>query len=135
MKLTLGDANNDLKVLSIASYIIGGWAIVNGGFAILWYFGPDLLGAVSGNEDAISIFLNKQFWLLYGFVFLDVVCGIALLYSGRCLAKRIHFWRIVFFSFVGLFALPFGLAVGGITLLVMARKSVRAIFALNSVPN
>jgi hypothetical protein len=129
MKFTLGDASSDLKVLSVASYAVGIYAIVFGGFGLLWTFGWDLVGVVSGNSDAISLFRDKQFLILFGGVFMYFVGGIALFYAGRYMARRVHFRRVVICSIVGLFALPFGLAVGGITLSVMTRKTVREIFA------
>jgi hypothetical protein len=128
MKFALGDASSDMKVLSFANYALGIWTAANGVIAILFYFGPGLLGAITGNTDCLSLFLDLHFWLMYGFVFMYVPCGCALIYVGKCLARRIHFWRVVIFSIVGLFVLPFGLAIGAVTLSVMTRKTVRELF-------
>jgi hypothetical protein len=129
MKFTLGDASSNLKVLSVASYAVGIYTIVCGAFFLLWTLGLTFLGILSGNLEIHfnwASFLSSREFLI---PVLYLVSGTALFYAGRYMARRVHFWRVVICSILGLFVLPFGLAVGGITLSVMTRKTVREIFA------
>ena len=124
-----------LRLLSIFHYVVGGITgllasvpLIHLGIGLALLFAPELF---KGNPPppAIRWGLGIFFTLFGGIVVLAgwTIAGL-LIAGGRCLARRqrLLFCQVV--AGVGCLVFPFGTVLGVMTLLVLSRQSVRAMF-------
>ena len=129
-----------LKLLSIFHFVFGGLALVGIGFLFVHYF---ILHTVFSNPDMwksqpqimppkafldafIWFYLFMGFLLLTGLV-LNVLSGLFLLQKGNRLFS-------VIIGGLNCLQIPFGTALGVITIIVLSRDSVRQLYAGGTEP-
>lgn len=126
-----------LKLLSVFHYVVGGLA----GFFAFFPIIHLLIGIVmlaGGFEEAAT---DEDFpHILFGLVFviipgLIMLCGwtlaICLIVAGRFLAKRKHYMFCFVIAAISCIFMPFGTVLGVFTIIVLARPSVKELFAAN----
>jgi hypothetical protein len=133
------DDTGHLRLLSIFHYIVGGLALLFACFPLIHVtIGSILIFAAahahSPSGEAPPEIVGWIF-LFFGLALfaLGLAFGIALLWSGRCLALRKQYWFSFVMACIQCLFFPFGTGLGVCTLIVLSRDSVKALFFPNSV--
>ena len=120
-----------LRLLSIAHFVLGGLVALFALFAIAYLlFGS--LAMVSHNTTADNPLpiLAGGIFIFVGIAFLCVGTALAvgLILSGRFLAQRRNYWYCMIVAGLCCLFTPFGTVLGIMTILVLNRPSVKALF-------
>jgi hypothetical protein len=132
--------NNDrqhLKYLAIGHYVYAGLTAV---FSLIWiaYFGfiwmfissPALREGAetpppSSAELGIFFAVIMGFTLIFSLIYLACV-----IMAGRCLSRHKGYWFTFIIAILECFSVPFGTALGVLTLVVLLRDSVKVLYGL-----
>lgn len=123
--------NDQLKLLAVFHFVVGGLALFGIGFLFLHYFimntvfsRPELWKNHQGNfppKEFLSIFV--WFYFFMGVIML-VTCLVNIL-SGVFLLKKKHHLFSLIVAGLNCLQIPFGTALGVCTFIVLQRDSVR----------
>lgn len=127
-----------LKYLAIGHYVYAGLTAV---FSVIWiaYFGlimmfinspPPTDGGIgdpssSAAEFGIFFAVIMGFTLVFSLIYLACV-----IMAGRCLSRRKGYWFTFVIAILECFSVPFGTALGVLTLVVLLRDSVKVLYGL-----
>jgi hypothetical protein len=123
-----------LRLLSIFHYIVGGLALLFACFPLIHVtIGSIFIYAAahahSASGDAPPAIVG---WILlfFGLAFFTagVAFGVAVLWSGHCLARRKHYQFSFVMACIECLFLPFGTVLGVFTIVVLSRESVKALY-------
>jgi hypothetical protein len=133
--------NNDrqhLKYLAIGHYVYAGLTVAFSlisiaYFGFIWMFlnTPQItegnVGAPSSSAAELGIFFAAimGFTLIFSLIYL--VC---LVIAGRCLSRRKGYWFTFVVAILECFSVPFGTALGVLTIVVLMRDSVKVLYGL-----
>ena len=122
-----------LRLLSIFHYVCAGLGALCACFPIFHLilglvlrFRPESFGPVKDQPptwlgDFIVAFASVI--ILSGWVFAGLLA-----YAGRCLARRKHYTFCIVMGGISCMFMPFGTVLGILTIMVLARPSVKALF-------
>jgi hypothetical protein len=122
-----------LRLLSIFHYVVGGMAILFACFPIIHLvlglfliLAPDKFGHGSNQPPA---FLG---WFFVGFascfILIGWTIGALIVFAGRFLARRKHYTFCFVLACLECLFMPFGTVLGVFTILVLNRPTVKGIF-------
>lgn len=123
-----------LRLLSIFHYVVGGLAALFACFPIIYIAVGVLAVYAPGTMDAEGDALPA----LFGWVFIVVGAGLMLLgwafvvftiITGRYLARQVHYMFCMVMAAIECIFMPFGTVLGVFTIIVLARPSVKKMFA------
>jgi hypothetical protein len=122
-----------LRLLSIFHYIVGGLALFVACFPLIHVaVGSIFIFAARHAHSPEKAPPEVVGWilLLFGLAFfvLGIAFGVALLWSGRCLARRRSYQFSFVMACIECLFLPFGTVLGVFTLVVLSRESVKALY-------
>lgn len=126
---------DNLKLLSIFHYVLGGLTLAGGLYFLFWIFlgtavfsNPNFGNGHGGNNPPPEFM--SSFFTIMGIVGV-LVCGILgglKIHAGRCLANREAYNFIFVIACIDCLYVPVGTALGVFTILVLNRPSVKAMF-------
>jgi hypothetical protein len=127
-----------LQLLSVFHYVIGGLALLFSLIPVIHL----VLGImfVRGGFDASTGDPPPAFvgWIFIAFASILIVLGLVfatcLLVAGRCLSRRRCYTFCLVMAAVACLFMPFGTILGVFTIVVLARESVRGLFAATAGP-
>lgn len=123
-----------LRLLSIFHYVVGGLAALFACFPIIYIAVGVLAVYAPGTMDAEGDALPA----LFGWVFIVVGAGLMLLgwafvvftiITGRYLARQVHYMFCMVMAAIECIFMPFGTVLGVFTIIVLAKPSVKKMFA------
>lgn len=123
-----------LKLLSIFHYVVGGLAALFACFPIIYIAVGVLAVYAPGTMDAEGDVLPA----LFGWIFIVVGAGLMLLgwafavfaiITGRYLARQVHYLFCMVMAAIECMFMPFGTVLGIFTIIVLAKPSVKKMFA------
>jgi hypothetical protein len=125
--------NEHLKLLSIFHYVKGGITaffacipIIHVGLGMVMIFGPHLFGH---GKDQPPAFVGWLFVILGSvIILLGWTFAALLLIAGKCISRRKHYMFCFVMACVECLSAPFGAVLGGCTILVLNRPSVKELF-------
>ena len=123
-----------LRLLSIFHYVVGGLAALFAFFPVV-YIAMGILvvyapGTMDAEDDAMAA--------LFGWVFIIIGAGIVVLgwafavftiIAGRYLARQVHYLFCMVMAAIECIFMPFGTVLGIFTIIVLAKPSVKKMFA------
>lgn len=120
-----------IKLLSVFHFVIGGLAVFGIAFLILHYYvmssvfsNPEMWKAQNGTGSPTAFFAAfKWFYLFMGIIL--VAASILNIISGVFLRQRRHRMFSLVIAGLDCVQIPFGTALGVLTLIVLQRDSVR----------
>lgn len=129
-----------LRLLSIFHYIVGSltvlfscFPLIHLGLGIAMLTDPGFFGAEAAEQP--PAFVGWLFVLIGGLIFL---CGqalaICMIVSGRFLARRRRYLFVFITACVECIVMPFGTILGVLTIIVLSRESVKALFTYSTPP-
>jgi hypothetical protein len=129
-----------LRLLTIAHYVTGGFAIAFSCLFILYSFlflllarRPDLFRGSSGGEAPPPEIMGL-FAIFFGmFVFAGWTFGGLTIYAGYCIKKRIHRTLTLVVACFNAAWFPIGSILGVSTLMVLTRTSVKRLFSAPTI--
>lgn len=129
----LSDDVEHLRLLSIFHYIVGGLALLVACFPLIHVTIGSILifaGAHAHSGDEAPPVIVGWILLFFGLALfiLGIAFGVALLWSGRCLARRKHLQFSLVMACIECLFVPFGTILGVFTLVVLSRESVKALY-------
>jgi hypothetical protein len=123
-----------LKLLSIFHYVVGGLAALFACFPIIYIAVGILAVYAPGTMDSEGDALPA----LFGWIFIIVGAGLILLgwafavfmiIAGRYLARQVHYLFCMVVAAIECIFMPFGTVLGVFTIIVLAKPSVKKMFA------
>lgn len=133
--ITSEQDNEHLRLLSVFHYVVGGltalfslFPIIHVGIGIFMMTHPGRF-----NAGAPAPFPVEWFGLMFAAVGVIVIlCGWTLagltLFTGRCLARRKHYFFCMVVAGLNCMVFPLGTVLGVFTLLVLLRPTVKPLF-------
>jgi len=129
--------NEHLRLLSIFHYVVGGigclmscMTVFHIGIGLVMIFAPEKMTGAEG--EAIPAFAGWMFFIMGSIFFLaGQATSIAIIISGRFIARRKNYLYSFIVGCVECIFLPFGTVLGIFTIIVLSRESVKAIYAHN----
>jgi hypothetical protein len=127
-----------LKLLSIFHYVVGGLAALFACFPIIYIAVGVLAVYAPGTMDAEGDALPA----LFGWIFIVVGAGLILvgwsfavftIIAGRYLARQIHYLFCMVMAAIECMFMPFGTVLGIFTIIVLAKPSVKKMFAYTAI--
>ena len=123
-----------LKLLSIFHYVVGGLAALFAFFPVI-YVAVGVLavytpGTMESEGDALPA--------MFGWIFIVIGAGLMLLgwafavftiLTGRYLARKVHYLFCMVMAAIECMFMPFGTVLGVFTIIVLAKSSVKKMFA------
>jgi hypothetical protein len=129
------DDAEHLRLLSIFHYVVGGLALLFACFPLIHVtIGSIFIYAArhahSVSRDAPPPEIVGWIMLVFGLAFfiLGIAFGLAVLWSGHCLARGKNYAFSFVMACVECIFLPFGTVLGVFTLIVLSRQSVKALY-------
>jgi hypothetical protein len=132
------DAMNEdlqyLKLLSIFHYVVGGLAALFACFPIIYIAVGVLAVYAPGTMDSEGDALPA----LFGWIFIVVGAGLILIgwafavftiLAGRYLTRQVHYLFCMVMAAIECIFMPFGTVLGVFTIIVLAKPSVKKMFA------
>ena len=131
--IAAAESENQLNLLAIFHYVVGGLVIVFGCFPMLHVISGVIMISVPVWEDdpetlplvfmgvffvVIGLFVMSMFWTL----------GCFLIYGGRCLQHRRRWTLCLVVAACACMFMPFGTILGVFTIIVLNRPVVRTMF-------
>jgi hypothetical protein len=130
----LTDDIEHLRLLSIFHYIVGGLVLLFACFSLIhvtigsiFIYAAAHAHSASGDAPPEIVGWILLFFGLALFTF-GVAFGVAVLWSGRCLARRKHYQFSLVMACVECLFVPFGTVLGVFTLVILSRESVKAVY-------
>ncbi len=123
-----------LRLLAIFHYIVGSLALLLACFPLIHVTIGSIFIYAAGQAHSASGDAPPEIvgWILvfFGLAFfiLGIAFGVALLWSGRCLARRKNYSFSFITACIECLFLPFGTVLGVFTLVVLSRESVKALY-------
>jgi hypothetical protein len=129
---------NQLRLLSIFHYVVGGLAalfalfpIFHLIFGLFMILAPGKL-AVNGQEQPPLALMGWLFVIMaLGVIILGWIFAAFVLTAGRFLARRKHYLFCLVMGGVECIFMPFGTVLGVFTIIVLMRESVKQLFGAN----
>lgn len=130
----MNDDIEHLRLLSIFHYVVGGLALLFACFPLIhvtigsiFIYAATHAHSASGDAPPeivgwILLFVGLAFFT-FGIAF-----GVAVLWSGHCLARRKHRQFSFVMACIECLFVPFGTVLGVFTLVVLSRESVKALY-------
>ena len=123
-----------LKLLSVFHYVVGGilalfscFPIIHLIMGLVLVFVPQ---AMEDSGDAPPAFIGWFFVAIAAaIIFTGWIVAAAILFAGRCLAKRKHYMFCLVVAGVECMFMPLGTVLGVFTIVVLMRESVKELFA------
>lgn len=129
-----GDTEH-LRLLAIFHYVVGGLACFFALIPLIYTLIGSIFvvasrsGAMKSGQQPPPEILGWIF-IFFGIVFclFGLVVGLAIVWSGRSIATRRHYWFSFVMACMECLFLPFGTILGVFTLIVLSRESVKVLF-------
>ena len=130
---TLSRDDEQLKLLSIFHYIVGGAGVlfalmplVHMGFGYMFLFAPEHF---HNSGESPPQFFGWMFFLMGAVFFLiGQSMALAIIISGRFIARRKHYLYSFIIGCIECAFFPFGTVLGVFTIIVLSRDSVKEIY-------
>ncbi len=140
----LTDDVEHLRLLAIFHYVVGGLACFFALIPLIYTLIGSIFvvasrsGAMKPGQQAPPEVVGWIF-IFFGIVLclFGLAVGLAIVWSGRSIARRRHYWFSFVMACIECLFLPFGTILGVFTLIVLSRESVKVLFhpgAGGSVP-
>jgi hypothetical protein len=134
---TLSQVNQDLeqlRLLSIFHYVVGGLAALVSLFPVLHLFiGILMVTGRFDHQDEQARLFGWFFIFVAAGVILIFCCAIAIVLAGRFLARRVYYTFSLVMAAVECLFVPIGTVLGVFTILVLQRPTVKGMFGSNAV--
>lgn len=123
-----------LKLLAIFHYVVGGLAALFAFFPVIYVAVGVLAVYAPGTMDSEGDALPAMF----GWIFIVIGAGLMLLgwafavftiLTGRYLARKVHYLFCMVIAAIECMFMPFGTVLGVFTIIVLAKSSVKKMFA------
>ncbi len=133
LKNTMRDDIEHLRLLSIFHYVVGGMALLFACFPLIHLtIGSIFIFAAAHAHAPEKAPPEIVGWILFffglAFFVLGVAVGLALLCSGRFLARRKHYQFSLVIACIECLFFPFGTVLGVFTLVILSRESVKTLY-------
>jgi hypothetical protein len=130
-----------LRLLAIFHYVVAGLAVLFSLFPLLYttigaiFIFAARHGTPKPREELPPEFLGWIFVGIGSFLFLlGIAIAICILVAGRCLSYRKGYSFALVMACIECLFVPFGTILGVFTIVVLARESVKALFASAQTP-
>ena len=123
-----------LRLLSIFHYVVGGLAALFAFFPVV-YIAMGILvvyapGTMDAGDDAMAALFGWVFIIIgAGLVVLGWAFAVFTIIAGRYLARQVHYLFCMVMAAIECIFMPFGTVLGIFTILVLAKPSVKKMFA------
>ena len=125
-----------LRLLSIGHYVLGGLAALFSLFPLLHLFLG--LGLATGRIEESDPAAAMVGWFLValacGLILLGVTYAVCVIVAGRKLARRQGYTFCLVMAAISCAFAPFGTVLGVLTILVLVRDPVKAMFGVRAEP-
>ncbi len=132
------DMNQDaehLKLLSIFHYVVGGLLgccacipIFHLIFGIICLTAPQLLQGPKSDQFPTTLFGALITVVAATMILVGWAVAICVIVAGRFLARRVHYTFCLVVAAIACLFMPFGTVLGVLTIIVLMRPSVKALF-------
>jgi hypothetical protein len=123
-----------LRLLSIFHYVVGGLAALFAFFPVV-YIAMGILvvyapGTMDAGDDAMAALFGWVFIIIgAGLVVLGWAFAVFTIIAGRYLARQVHYLFCMVMAAIECIFMPFGTVLGIFTIIVLAKPSVKKMFA------
>ena len=123
-----------LRLLSIFHYVVGGLAALFAFFPVV-YIAMGILvvyapGTMDAEDDAMAALFGWVFIIIgAGLVVLGWAFAVFTIIAGRYLARQVHYLFCMVMAAIECIFMPFGTVLGIFTIIVLAKPSVKKMFA------
>lgn len=128
-----------LRLLAMFHYISGALTIL---FSCIFIIHLTLLGFLMSNPGVLGVtpapeadarsVLAVMFYIFLAFIVLGIAYGVIQIISGRCLARHRYRTFSLIAAIPNTLLIPYGTMLGVMTLIVLGRDSVKALYAENT---